>query len=352
LNPSNALPQVDDAIEILLPPAIDPMELRPDPHGETVQLAGDTMGTSWAVTAILPSSHDLFGLRRNLEAGFGVIIGQMSQWEPNSEISLFNRAQAGSWHIISPQFRTVLKSACDIALASEGAFDPAIGGLSELWGFGASSPPLRKPQATTDRTGSHSTRHHSWKDISFSESGDQIYQPGGLKLDLSAIAKGFAVDYIIAVLRQRAITHALVEIGGELRATGVQSNGEPWWVDVENAPDVDDPLVSRIALSGWAIATTGHYLRRRYAAGESWSHTLSPEQRQPVADSLSTISVLHPNCMQADALATAIAVLGQERGIAFANRHRLAAKLVAEGRAFYSDTWRAYAAGTEEESGQ
>lgn len=338
----------DDAIEIVLPPPIDVTRLNADPHGETVQLAGETMGTSWIVTAICPASQDLASLRKRIEAGFVIIIRQMSQWEPDSEISLFNHAHAAGWAAISPQFRTVLKSACDIALASDGAFDPAIGGLSELWGFGASPPPLQKPEATTEIE----KHRYSWKDIRFSEAGNEIYQPGGLELDLSAIAKGFAVDYTIALLEQQGIAHALVEIGGELRAIGVQSNEEPWWVDIENAPDESAPLISRIALSGWALATTGHYLRRRSADGESWSHSLSPQTRRPVTDVISTVSVLHPSCMQADALATAIAVLGPQQGLAFARRHRLAVKLVANGEADYSDMWRDYASETDNGAGQ
>ncbi|WP_417592207.1 FAD:protein FMN transferase [Parasphingorhabdus sp.] len=338
----------DDTIEIVLPPPIDGTRLKADPHGETVQLAGETMGTSWMVTAICPASQDLTSLRKRIEAGFEVIISQMSQWEPDSEISLFNRAQATSWTAISPQFRMVLKSACAIALASDGAFDPAIGGLSELWGFGASPVPLQKPKASA----AIEKHPYSWTDIRFSETGSKIYQPGDLELDLSAIAKGFAVDYTIALLEQQGIAHALVEIGGELRAIGVQSNAEPWWVEIENAPDEKNAQVSRIALSGWAIATTGHYLRRRSVDGESWSHSLSPQTCRPVTEAISTVSVLHPSCMQADALATAIAVLGPQQGLAFAQRHRLAVKLVAKGHAYYSDMWRDYAAETEEGAGQ
>src|SRR5690606_28676627 len=133
--------------------------------------------------------------------------------------------------------------------------------------------------------------------------------------------------------------HALVEIGGEIRAIGVKPDGQPWWVDIDQ---VDNIAPSRIAVSGWAVATSGNYVRRRSYGDKSWSHNSSPETGRPLSEAVSRVTVLHPGCMQADALATAIMVKGVDEGTAFANHHKIAAQIIAEGRAYSSQKWVEY----------
>src|SRR5690606_1256709 len=184
---------------------------------------------------------------------------------------------------------------------SDGAFDAAIGHLTDLWGSGADG----RISASPDRADIRSRPRFNWRGSSLDRDTTRLFQPAGLAMDLPAIAKGFAVDHTIAVLEAQNIKHALVEIGGELRAIGVNPDGQPWWVDIDT---VGDHLPSRIALSGWSVATSGNNLRRRSFGDKSWSHSISPSTGQPLAESVSAVTVLHPGCMQADALATAIMV--------------------------------------------
>ena len=169
-----------------------------------------------------------------------------------------------------------------------------------------------------------------------------VRKPGDLRVDLSAIAKGYAADELANTLVSKGYPNVLVEIGGELRAIGVKPDGQPWWVDIDT---VGDHLPSRIALSGWSVATSGNNLRRRSFGDKSWSHSISPSTGQPLAESVSAVTVLHPGCMQADALATAIMVKGIDEGLRFADRHRIAAQIVAEGEVYASPKWTEYCEG-------
>lgn len=326
--------RADDVAELLLPPDVELGRVRPLSGGRTLTLGGETMGTSWSLAAVASASVPSERLRVALEAVFAAVIAQMSQWEPESEISRFNRGEPGSRHAISPQFRIVLDHALRLARLSGGTFDPALGGASEAWGFGASPPPDALPGADAF------FRQHDWRSIEFDEGGALI-QPGGLQLDLSGIAKGFAVDMGLAVLQRHGVAHALLEIGGELGGIGVQADGLPWWVDVEIPPSSAAPT-ARIGLTGWALATSGHYRRRRSAAGLSWSHTLDPASGRPLGDEVLSVSVLAKLCMDADALATTLTVLGPDEGMAYADRNGIAARMVTRDLTFVSAAWRAW----------
>ena len=326
----------DSAVgELLLPPDLSPEAVRPLPGARTVHLAGETMGTVWSLAAAIPPAIAESAIRATLEHGFARVIAQMSQWEPDSEISRFNRAAPATQVPLSAEFAHVLDCALTIARASEGAFDPALGAASELWGFGAGPAPARVPEAGP-RGGP------GWRDLALDPTGRVALQPGGLRLDLSGIAKGFAVDHGIRQLEGMGIRHALLDIGGELRGAGVRADGLPWWVDAEIPPGSTAPL-ARIGLSGWAIATSGNYRRRREAEGHSWSHSLDPASGAPLGDDVLAATALHRGCMQADALATAILVLGPERGLAFADRYGVPARIVTREATVASRAWQAWA---------
>jgi thiamine biosynthesis lipoprotein len=184
-------------------------------------------------------------------------------------------------------------------------------------------------------------RRFDWRDLQLQADGRTLAQPGGLHLDLSGIAKGFGVDLAMHELRMLGITDALLEIGGELSGMGLRADGLPWWVDLEQPPGSAAPQC-RIGLTGWSVATSGNYRRRREADGTSWPHTIAPKSSRPVDDILS-VSVLHRHCMQADALATALIVLAPERGILFAERHGIPARIVLADEMLTSAAWRAWA---------
>lgn len=292
------------------------------------------MGTGWSLEAIVPRSVSSDRVEALLARCYSCVIEQMSQWESNSQISRFNQGGEGTRHGIGPQFRQVLECAFVVQEASNGAFDPLLGKTSSAWGFG---PETVGPPAEAIASFSRYDRESILTD-----DPAILLQPGGAALDMSGIAKGFAVDLALASLQQLGIAHALLDIGGELKALGLRGDGLPWWVDLAQPPQSAAPG-TRIGLSGWAVATSGHWERRRHAHGRSWSHTLDPVTNKPVNDALSA-TVLHPGCMQADALATALIVMGMEEGIRFADRHKLPARIAGTDHVGESAAWRAWKA--------
>lgn len=288
-------------------------------------IGGATMGTTWRARLAITSETDVALVTRAVEAVLQDVIDQMSTWEPGSSISRFNAAPAGTWHALRTAFFRVLSAALAWAERSHGAYDPTLGRSVNLWGFGPEGA-----QTIPDENAIARARAASgWRRVTFDRDRRRILQPGGLALDLSSIAKGFAVDEVAATLRRAGVANFLVEIGGELWGEGLKPDGTPWWVAL------DEPRAgrharaeTRVALSGRAIATSGDEQRFIEVGGRRLAHTLDPRTGAPLAHDLVSVTVLAESCMTADAAATALLVLGPEHGPAFARQEGLAARFV------------------------
>jgi len=315
---------------VLVPLDINPT---PPPAASTLfEAAGATMGTSWSARLMLPA-----GVRSKLgermQAELDGIVDEMSHWLPESTLGRYNRAPAGSWIAIPPRFAEVLDYALGVFDASGGAYDPFAGALVNLWGFG---PERRYDQAgfyapAADAVQAVLARRAALHPV-FDREGQRLLQPGGALLDLSSVAKGYAVDRLAFCLEQHGVRHYVVEIGGELRGAGTKPDGQPWWVTLEGVPGADS-VETVAALHGLAVATSGDY-RRYFEHGlhqqgtKRASHTLDPRSGYPIANDVASATVLAPTCMAADALSTTITVLGAEAGLAFAEECGLAARLL------------------------
>lgn len=287
-------------------------------------LYGETMGTRWRVDLHAPRHQELEPLHRAVQARLDAIVLQMSSWEPDSDLSRFNRAPAGSWHALPDDFFRVIDCALQVAHDSDGAFDPAIGALVGAWGFGAQA---RAPGVPDDTTLANARAVSGWRQLQLDHDARRLLQPGGLALDLSAIAKGYGVDAVVDLLRERGIGAALVEVGGELRSHGRKPDGTPWRVLVETG-DVDDGDPCVVTLDDAAIATSGPYWQRVEVNGRELSHTIDPRIGAPVGDASAAVSVIAGSAMLADAWSTALTVMGPEAGAAFAAARGLAARLL------------------------
>ena len=279
------------------------------------------MGTTWSVKAAtaIADQHVL----HIVENALARVIQQMSQWEPNSNISRFNRAAAGAWHDLPDEFFSVLKYALDLARETDGAYDPTIGALSQLWGFGSSGQREDVPARSAIDTARH---HCGWYDVRLDPERRAVLQPGGMQFDLSSVAKGFAVDLVSETLLKRGVTDHLVEIGGELRGSGVKPDGSPWWVALEGGDGKPDGAI--VALHGLSVATSGDVRRHIKDGDRKLSHTLDPRTGWPVSDNLTSVTVFDRSCMKADALATALTVLGPEKGFDFSGARDIAARFI------------------------
>jgi thiamine biosynthesis lipoprotein len=306
----------------VLIPAIATPPARPV-GGSVRAFGGATMGTTWSVKAVLPATTDLAALEAMIQRALDSVVAEMSPWEPRSDLSRYNRAAPGSWTTLPAQTATVLRRAIAIAQATNGAFDPTLGALTDLWGFGprpfSGEPPLAADITTLRDAG-------GWRRLTLD--GDALFQPGGLKLDLNGIAKGFGVDQAAAALDRAEVKSYLVEVGGELRGTGAKPDGQPWWVELERPPTANDAEHTVVALHNLAVATSGDYRRFFDHDGRRYAHTLDPATGAPVAHATVSVTVLAQDCMSADAWATALTVMPPDAALAFATAHDLATLIV------------------------
>ncbi len=289
--------------------------------GRIQRLAGTTMGTAWSVKFVAADAVAA-SLRAPVEAALDRVIAQMSPWEAASDLSRFNASAAGSWQTLPAEFAGVIACALRIAEETGGAYDPTMGALVDLWGFGPAPPPLHPPAPGAIERARFAC---GWRQLEFDATRSRLRRLSDARLDLNGIAKGFAVDLVASTLRARGIQHALVEIGGELSGTGVKPDGTPWWVAIDRPrADLAPQVLPLVALHQLAIATSG--IERSFTgSGQPFSHTIDPRTGKPINNGMITATVLHASCMEADAYATALMVMGPEAGMAFAARHKLAA---------------------------
>lgn len=286
-------------------------------------LDGQTMGTTWSVQLRAPDGLDRDLLLAELQAELDLVIAQLSPWQADSVISRYNGAPAGSWQALPEPFNGLLAQALALAQATDGAYDPTVGPLVALWGFGAAAPRSAPPDpdeiaAARARVG--------WQRLVHDRDNARLLQPGGVQLDLVSIAEGHAVDRLGEVLERHGVHHYLAEIGGELRARGTRPDGQPWRVAL--ADPLAGPPREIVPLRDASIATSGDYLAHFEHEGTRYGHAIDPHTGWPVRHGLASVTVVAEDSARAGALATALSVLGPERGLAFAQRHRIAALLL------------------------
>ncbi len=273
------------------------------------------MGTTYSIRlADAPlDRRELARLQTDVDAALAEVNRQMSPYLPASEISRFNRAGADEPVAISPDFQAVVRCALEIAEATGGAFDPTVGALVNLWGFGPDG--LRRAAPAPDQIAA-ARAVTGWRHLHLLPDGRLEKDVADLKLDLGAIAKGYGVDRVAALLRERGLANFLVEIGGETLGVGRNASGEPWRVGVLK-PDGSADLqgVARLT-DGRAIATSGDYRNfYRDENGQLQTHIIDPRTAAPVRPAVASVSVLADDCLTADALATALFVLGPDESL-------------------------------------
>ena len=300
----------------------------PPPGAHIRDFAGETMGTTWSVRLVAPPTLDRAAFQSAIEDELTRIIALFSHWDPRSELSRLNAAPPGFWAVSEP-FWDLLNAAMDLADDTNGAVDPVLGALVDLWGFG---PPGPRPLDAfgTGRTVplddeiAAARARSGWGLLRFNRDARAVQQLGGVRLDLSAIAKGHAVDRLSERLTGMGATHHLVEIGGALRGAGVKPGGMPWWVELRQVPGAAGPR-SVAALFDLACATSGDRVGGFEVSGQTWSHTIDGRTGRPVENGVASVTVLSETALYADAMATALTVMGPVEGPAYAEAVNLAA---------------------------
>ena len=292
---------------------------------EEYRFQGSSMGTTFevkVVASVLPAQQQQ-AVREAIQAQLRDINGKMSTYLESSEISRLNRSRETTPHPLSRETFTVLEEALRISRITRGAFDVTVGPLVNAWGFG----PLPHPTAPPTTAEIEQLKLRSgWAKIELDPLASTIRKrEPALYLDLSAIAKGYAVDRLSETLVAMNFTRHMVELGGEVKTSGRNASGQPWRIAIEKPVSEGRVLQRILPLESLAMATSGDYRNFHQAEGVSISHTIDPRTGRPVRHALASVSVVNASCMRADGYATALMVLGECAGYRLAAGQDLAA---------------------------
>lgn len=282
---------------------------------ELTELYGEAIGTTYSIKIVNgPQGESKETLHQEIKTLFNDLNMQMSTYIDSSEISRFNKASANQWMTVSAPFMEVLKLAQQISGESEGAFDATVGPAVDLWGFGklgrrVSPPDPEIVKQTRDYVG--------YQKISIS--GDKISKENDkTELDFSAIAKGFFVDAVAELLQSKGFKNYLVEIGGEVVVRGHNLKGQTWGIGIDRPlieQTVDRGFEAILEITDLAVATSGDYRNYFISEDSLYSHTIDPVTCHPIVNGVASATVIADNCALADAMATAIMVMGEKRGL-------------------------------------
>jgi thiamine biosynthesis lipoprotein len=293
-----------------------------------VSLAGQTMGTTYTVKLkSLPTGLTKTALQTEIDRRLEAVNNQMSTWRLESEISRFNQSESTEWFEVSPATVRVLREASRISELSDGAFDVTVSPLVSLWGF--NRPNGEQGNVPTDEAIGAIKQQVGYELVTSREKKPALRKSHPqTTIDLSGIAKGYGVDVIADYLTETGMTAYMVEIGGEVRARGRKPDGSAWTIGIEKPTESGRALLQAVALIDRALATSGDYRNFFEQDGKRYSHTIDPRTGRPIEFRLASVSVVSESCMTADALATALMVLGPRDGYNLAEKHGWAVLMV------------------------
>jgi thiamine biosynthesis lipoprotein len=307
------------------------------PPDTTIRITGTTMGTSYELKLVPDAGQTLSPelIKSRADQLLEYINRQMSTYDPNSELSGFNRNPSTDWVSVSAELQQVIAEGLRISDLTSGAYDITVGPLVDLWGFG---PEPRLDQVPPDSVILQARERVGYWRLHTRE------QPPALKkdradvyTDLSSLAKGYAVDQLAILMESKGIHNYLVSIGGDLRAKGHNGKGQPWTVAIERPVPGQRAVERLIQISDHSVSTAGDYRNFFEQNGRRYSHIIDPRTGRPVLQTLASVTVISKADMEADAIDTALMALGADDGFRLATEHRLAAFFIitsADGKSF------------------
>ena len=281
------------------------------------------MGTTYTVRVVGPSTSPDPAVGDDIQRTLDGVDTLMSTYDAASEVSRFNVAPTTEPFPMSPDTMAVLGRALAISVETGGAFDITVGPLVDAWGFG---PGPRAAVLPTDAEIGRLLGRVGFAQVELdAERSTARKATPDLAIDLSAIAKGHGVDRVAGTLHRRGLDRYMIEVGGEVRTAGLNERGGVWRIGIER-PDPAGGSIQRVVdLGDAALATSGDYRNFYEVEGQRLSHTIDPRTGRPVTHTLAAVSVIDPSCARADALATALEVLGPDEGYALATERGWAA---------------------------
>ena len=312
----------------------------PAPESRTID--GHIFGTFYQVT--IGAQHadaDIDSLHAGVEEVLQEVDRQMSTYRADSVLNRLNQAELNQAVAVDSELFFVLQRSEAIASQSGGAFDHTVGGLVSLWGFGPEGTVTTRPDQDELQRRLEQVGYHF---VILDAQAQTAMRTSDVFVDLSGIAKGYGVDVVSAYLSEQGIDNHLVNIGGDLYAKGTRTSEDLWRVGIEAPNDQRQVIQQILPVTNTAMVSSGDYRNYFEYEGVRYSHTIDPTTGTPIAHHLASTTVLADNATDADGYASAIMVLGPERGLQFANQHAIAAFLIVrqEGGyvSFESDAFR------------
>lgn len=298
------------------------------PAPTQTRIQGSTMGTYYAVTLSDPFPGGQGALQQEVETLLARLNQEISTYDPASLISRFNQGTGQPPQVIPATMAKIVQQGMDAGRLTRGALDVTVGPLVNLWGFGPDKRPTQRPGA--EQIAQARARVGIDK-LSLTPQGDHFLLGKaipGLYLDLSTLGEGAASDEIAGLLERRGVHNYLVEVAGAVRSKGRNAKGNPWRVAIVEPSDRPGAIEDVVTPNGMAVSTAGSYRNYYELDGKRYSHIIDPATGEPVTHRLVSASVITPTALEADALDTALMVMGPERAMAFAKEHRLAVYLI------------------------
>ena len=295
------------------------------PQLTKVVFTGPMMGTQYRITVLLDehTEANVDAIEKSVVTSMEAVNQSMSTYLPDSELNKVNSLNARSELRLSKPLYDVIQESIYISELSNGAFDITIGKAVNLWGFGPDGNITEYPNEQDLEKIKQSIGYQKI----LLQNQSIIKKAPNMSLDLSAIAKGYAVDQVANAIDKFDIENYLIDIGGELRAQGQSQSNKTWAVGIEK-PYTLGSIQEIISLRNKSIATSGDYRNYHVIDGKQFSHTIDALTLKPVFHRLALVSVIDNNASTADALATAIMALGDQKGWEFAVQHNLTIYMV------------------------
>jgi len=291
------------------------------------RFGGETMGSTWSAKLAGPgiSPETAAAARQRIEAAFADVVAKMSTYDDASELSRFNRHASRAPFTLSDDTFAVFARARDVSAAFGGAFDITVAPAVDAWGFG---PAKAQRIVTGDQLRALQARV-GWERLTLDPHARTVTKAlPDVRADLSGIAKGYGVDRAAEAVEALGIADYMIEAGGEVRTRGRNAGGRPWQIAVERPDAVPQRAHRIVPLSGLAMATSGDYRIYFEQDGRRYCHEIDPATGGPIAPGLASVTVVAPECAYADAMATALIVLGPERGYGLAVARDVAALFI------------------------
>ncbi len=297
-------------------------------------LQGAGLGATWSVKLAVSPALSAEEIKAGVQQRVDEVARQLSRWDAQSSLSTLNASTTQDWQTLPPALFGALSYALHLAEETGGAYDPTVAPLVDAWGFGTAGRRFEPPTAEAIR---EARARVGWSKVTLDRAADRVRRPAGVQVDLSSMTHGFAADEVASYLRGLGINRYFVDVGSEIRAAGLSHENRPWRVGIERPPEEGAPEGAQsdplhvVPLRDAGIATSGNYRYYFDYNGRRYSHRIDPRTGAPITHPLASVTVIDPQCAHADALATALTVLGPDEGFDYAKRNDIAALFVVRG---------------------